>query len=302
MRTFVVYLLLWLISWSPVAPLAGQQPAPRPSPEWLSALRGVVESERAFAQRAGEKGTRDAFLAFIAEDGVLFRPQPVPGKKFLLDRPATPGKLSWRPIFADVSASGDLGYTTGPYEFRKAAADVIPSSYGNYFTVWKKQPDGVWRFVIDFGTSNPEPKETLTDFDPKRATPPVIPKAHSTAESASAELIQLEHRLSSISAIQGASGLQAFVAPDARFFRPGRKPAVGIAEIRAVLTAGPGAWTWEPIKSAASDSGDLGYAYGTCELHTTSATGKSTHLGYYLRVYKRQSGGAWKIVAEVANF
>jgi len=302
MRTFTLHLLLWLTSAIAVASTAGQQSALQPGPEWFSALRGVVESERAFARKAAEVGTRDAFLAFIADDAVLFRPHPVPGKKFLLDRPATPGKLSWRPIFADVSAAGDLGYTTGPYEFRKSAADAVPSSYGNYFTIWRKQPDGTWRFVIDFGTSNPGPRETLPDFDPKQAKPSTAPRAGANANKAEADLILLEHKLSSISAIQGASALQFFVAPGARFFRPDRKPAVGITEIRAVLTAEPGAWTWEPIKSGAASSGDLGFAYGTCELHTKSATGKPTQLGYYLRVYKKQADGGWKIVAEVVNF
>jgi ketosteroid isomerase-like protein len=302
MRRFTAHLLFWLTPWIAVAGVAGQQPVPRPNPEWLSALRAVVESEQAFARSAAEKGTRDAFLAFIAEDAVLFRPQPVPGKKYLLDRPAAPGKLSWRPVFADVSASGDLGYTTGPYEFRKIAADAVPSSYGNYFTIWKKQPDGTWKFVIDFGTSNPEPKKALPDFDPKQAKPAIIPKAGATAENAAADLILFERRLSSISAIQGASALQAFAAADARFLRPDRQPAIGITEVRTVLTAEPGAWTWEPIKSGASSSGDLGFTYGTCELHTKAATGKPTQLGYYLRVYKRQPDGEWKMVAEVVNF
>lgn len=301
MHRRVPVLLLWLIPWIALAGAAGEQAASQHNPQWRSALRAVVESEQAFARSAGEKGTRDAFLAYIAEEGVLFRPQPVAGKKYLLDRPAAPGKLSWRPVFADVSASVDLGYTTGPYEFRKVATDAVPSSYGNYFTIWKKQPDGTWRFVLDFGTSNPRPKSALPDFNPEQAKPAAIPKRRVNAEDAAADLILLDRRLSSISAIQGASALLAFVAPDARFFRPDRQPAVGIAEIRPVLTAEPGAWTWEPIKSGASGAGDLGFTYGTCEFRAKANAGPSTQLGHYVRVYK-QLDGAWKIIAEVANF
>ena len=42
----------------------------------------VVEAERAFARAAATKGTRDAFLEFLAGDGIIFQPGPVNGKQF----------------------------------------------------------------------------------------------------------------------------------------------------------------------------------------------------------------------------
>src|SRR5438445_12643638 len=86
-------------------------------------LAMLVESERDFAKTSVAKGTREAFLAYLADDAILFRPHPVPGKKWMQDHPAPPGLLTWEPIFADISRSGDLGYTTGPWEFRKNGPD-----------------------------------------------------------------------------------------------------------------------------------------------------------------------------------
>jgi hypothetical protein len=63
--------------------------------------------------------------------------------------------LAWQPIFARVSIAGDLGYTTGPWEYKDNIKDEKPSGYGNFVTVWKKQADGSWKFVVDLGISHP---------------------------------------------------------------------------------------------------------------------------------------------------
>src|SRR5436853_2293562 len=116
--------------------------------------RALVEMEHAFAKAAATKGTRDAFLEFLADDGVIFQPGPVNGKKFWSERQPRKGLLSWEPIFADVSRAGDLGYTTGPWEFRPNGPDDQPVAFGQYFTIWKKQCDGSWKAVLDRGVSS----------------------------------------------------------------------------------------------------------------------------------------------------
>src|SRR5580765_399251 len=115
--------------------------------------QALVQMERDFARAAATKGTRDAFLEFIADDGILFQPGPVNGKKFWAERQPRKGLLSWEPVFADVSRAGDLGYTTGPWEFRPNGPADQPVAFGLYFTIWKKQPDGAWKAVLDRGVT-----------------------------------------------------------------------------------------------------------------------------------------------------
>src|SRR5438552_15104088 len=122
--------------------------------ERMQNRRALVEMEHAFAKAAATKGTRDAFLEFLADDGVIFQPGPVNGKKLWGERPSRKGLLSWEPIFADVSRAGDLGYTTGPWEFRPNGPDDQPIAFGQYFTIWKKQRDGSWKAVLDRGVSS----------------------------------------------------------------------------------------------------------------------------------------------------
>lgn len=48
-----------------------------------SALQSMVDTERAFAKMSEEQGVRPAFMSFIADDGILFRPTAVKGKQWM---------------------------------------------------------------------------------------------------------------------------------------------------------------------------------------------------------------------------
>jgi ketosteroid isomerase-like protein len=68
------------------------------------------------------------------------------------------GNLNWRPVFADATASGDLGMTVGEYVFTgRGANGTVVQRFGKYLTIWQRQPNGDWRFVIDGGNQSPTP-------------------------------------------------------------------------------------------------------------------------------------------------
>src|SRR5437667_8138838 len=163
----------------------------------------VVEAERAFARAAATKGTRDAFLEFLAGDGIIFQPGPVNGRQFWQARASRKGLLSWEPIFADVSLVGDMGYTTGPYEFRPDGAADKPIAFGQYFTVWKKQSDGLWRVALDRGTSNPQPSGPIAPLQFPKDEWPVTKKVDVYAATGRALLLNLEAEFSNASSSQG---------------------------------------------------------------------------------------------------
>src|SRR5512145_3252780 len=93
-------------------------------------LQEMVKTEQAFSKMAEEKKTRDAFMAFIADDGLLFRPGAVNGKTWMLENPVPASEkkplLAWQPAFAGMAASGDMGFTTGPWEFKNDIKDEKP--------------------------------------------------------------------------------------------------------------------------------------------------------------------------------
>ena len=124
----------------------------------------LIKAEADFCARAATDGIPAAFLANIAPEGVLLnagyekRGQAVVHDQYPENKPGV--VLSWKPEIVDVAASGDLGYTTGPYELRLPGKDGgAPVVYtGRYLTIWKRQSDGIWKFVVDGGTQD-KPKK-----------------------------------------------------------------------------------------------------------------------------------------------
>jgi hypothetical protein len=98
------------------------------------AARAMVEAERKFYQTGQEQGTRAAFLAFLADDAIVFRPGPVNGKETWSKRPETGLDLVWEPTFAVVARSADFGFDTGPAKWRAKKTDPKFSGYGYFIS------------------------------------------------------------------------------------------------------------------------------------------------------------------------
>ena len=261
----------------------------------------VVEAERAFARAAATKGTRDAFLEFLAGDGIIFQPGPVNGKQFWQARAPRKGLLSWEPIFADVSLTGDLGYTTGPYEFRPNGADDKPIAFGQYFTIWKKQTDGSWKVALDRGTGNPQPSGPVAPLQFAVNERPVTKKVDVDAATGRALLLKTEAEFSNASSSQGIEkAFHSYLADDVRLFRENSFPAVGKRAALAALATNRGILTWRPAMAGLARSGDLGYTYGAYDLKASGSDQKSEH-GNYVRVWKRQTNGRWKVFIDILN-
>jgi ketosteroid isomerase-like protein len=272
-----------------------------------AALQSLVATERAFARTSADKGTREAFLSFIADDGILFRPAAVNGKKWMQDNPVPPSKqrplLYWQPIFADVSLAGDLGYTTGPWEYKADIKDEKPAGYGNFVTLWKKQLDGSWKFVVDLGITNPQPPQPLSarqfpvNYGKKSEQAP----AKVDVESGRGELINRDREFSQAAATRGT--LEAFLsysAKDVRLFRNDSFPFVGKEAATQALANNQNPQTWQPASADVASSGDLGYTSGTYEIRSNDGAKALIEKGNYVRIWKRHDG-AWELVVDVAN-
>lgn len=122
----------------------------------------LMNVERTFSATSVEKGFYKALRLYKADETMFLKDRPVTDTSEInqmLSR-TFPGTVTWEPLFCDVSASGDMGYTYGPATFE------VKDSTGNrkvltsyYLTIWKKQPDGQWKYVMDTGTQ-PKPSES----------------------------------------------------------------------------------------------------------------------------------------------
>lgn len=119
------------------------------------ARQEVLQAEEAFAAMAEREGVPAAFLAFAADSAVLNRNNRIVKGKAAIEAYFAQStlrdvSLKWAPEFVEVSSSGDMGYTYGPYQF--SAVDTAGQKIeaeGMFHTVWKKQPDGEWKYVYD---------------------------------------------------------------------------------------------------------------------------------------------------------
>lgn len=286
--------LLLVLSLALTALAVQQKSGPSPN------LNSLVNTEREFARAAAALGTRDAFLAFLADDGIVFSPGPVNGKKMWEARPRRPGLLSWEPIYADISEAGDLGYTTGPWEFRPKGAEDKPAAFGNFMTIWKKQPDGTFKFMLDLGISNPQPTQNQTLQFSAVKSKATKSASDQEIEVGRGQLLNMEREFSKAVADKGAlKAYSSYVADDVRLLREGKFPFVGKQQAEAALQASAGKLSWQPLKSGVARSLDLGYTYGTYDWK--SADGLKDESGNYVRIWKRQANGNWRVVMEVLN-
>ena len=69
--------------------------------------------------------------------------------------------------------------------------------------------------------------------------------------------------------------------------------------MRAALSEQAGVLKWRPAKSDVSKAGDLGYTYGIAEFKTQG--GAKTEYFNYVRIWKRQTQGEWKVVLDAFN-
>lgn len=278
--------------------------------EPASALQAVVETERSFARASAERGIRESFLAYIAEDGLLFRPGAVNGKKWMLEHPVPPSQkrplLSWQPAFADVARAWDLAYTFGPWEFKEDIADEKPVGYGHFVTVWKKQTDGSWKFAVDIGISHAAPKGPKVDWQFPAYFKMKSWKGEGKAdlESARTGLLSRDRQFSKASASHGpVKAYASYSAPELRLFSEKSYPFAGIAASSQALAAkiSDGQHLiWQPLSADVSQSEDLGYTHGTYSLSSKQERDKIIERGSYVRIWKKQNG-VWRVVLDVTN-
>src|SRR5215468_9975922 len=262
----------------------------------------LVNSERAFAKLAVERGVRESFIAYFADDGIGFAPHPHKVKETFSSSPAPAPRstmaLKWAPVYGDIAQAGDLGWNTGPTVIEDTGPEKKPTRHGLFFSVWKKQSDGSWRVALDLGGSTPAEVAPLNaPFKTSYRAPGKGPTANVNVEEEIAGLLKVEREfLAAANASSLGEAYRSRLSDDARIHRPGVMPVAGKDALRDWLTRQTMTLSGEPIKADVSRSGDLGYAYGSYELG-----GAQPQKGYFARVWKRDAKGEWRIVVDTVK-
>jgi ketosteroid isomerase-like protein len=270
MKFFVFILILFAI-----APVCAQ-----------TDLEKLVGAERAFAKTALDKGTRSAFLEFMSSDAVVFNPDRTVAKPFWTARPETPSALIWAPNFADVSSNGILGYTTGNWEYRAKGRDDAPGAFGNFITVWVRQPSGQYRWVVDIGIGHAKPEKYSEDFTQPRAG------MGNPSSVSAAEFATSFYETAAKQGIQKA--YSAFADNDVRFFREDEFPASGRGALLDRVKKYKGTFAF-PKRSMFFETADMAY---TNNSYTFTPENGPVERGNFLQIWKFVNG-KWKIVLDI---
>jgi ketosteroid isomerase-like protein len=244
----------------------------------------VAAAERAFAADGASMGWVEAFKKHAAPDGLQLAPGLVNAQASLAKIPAADNEkgLSWWPLWVGSARSGDLGFTTGA-----ATYDGKPLSH--YFTVWKKQADGSWKWEFDGGKHAAEPSPAGPDAQPVLL--PSATAAAGSADKAMAEVKAVEATLAAAAKSDVALAYRVALSPHARTIGWTSLAGEGPAAYADTLRARAKVIEYTPRGGEASKAGDLAWTYGDA---AWTADGKP-RSGHYVRIWQNSSQG-WKLV------
>jgi ketosteroid isomerase-like protein len=121
----------------------------------------LLDLEARFARDVAARGGA-GFAEWFADDAVLLGNgvAPVVGHAAIAKASTWLPKdyqLTWTPTDAVMGPSGDIGYTWSHYEGHSKDANGYPvTTSGRFITIWRKQPDGNWKVVLDAGANEPD--------------------------------------------------------------------------------------------------------------------------------------------------
>ena len=259
-------------------PAADPQPDPAP----------IVAAERAFAADFPALGLAGSFSKWSVPDAVIIAEgQARTAGVLFADAPRVrqPGEplIEWWPVLAGVAMSGEMGFTTGP-----AARDQEP--YGHYFTIWRRQADGSWKWVYDGGTNASPVGQPGADSEPRLL--PVATIGSASPEAAFAEVRAAEAALAAAARDDQKAAHLAALADDGRLYVSSLPPADGRDAFAEALDGWPARFDFGDAEGGgASDAGDMVWTWGPAGWMRDGVSRR----GHYMRLWQKRPEG-WRIV------
>ncbi|WP_454761959.1 DUF4440 domain-containing protein [Caulobacter segnis] len=246
----------------------------------------IEAAERAFAADGLKLGIRDSFLKHMADDAMVFDPAPVSAKPLYAERSGEgEPKLEWWPAYVVAAKSGDLGLSIGPSAFNGKRA-------GWYASIWRKEPDGTWRWIYDGGgpgdaVSAPGP-EVVAVHGP-------VAKAGETSPAKAFDAVRLaEQKLSQEAQQDTTQAYKAFLTSDAHLLGPRGTRALAPNAADERLALRPATMSLTLRGGGASRAGDFVWTHGEA---FWSEAGQKSAQAHYMHVWQRRPDG-WRLIFE----
>lgn len=257
----------------------------------------MVIAEQDFSKMSAEKGIQQAFLTYLADDAIIFRPEPISGRQWFSDQAELKGSLTWEPTYVEIAGSGELGLSTGTYQYLTPSTDGKPGrlSHGHFVSVWEKKVVG-WRVILDHGIAHSKPSGSAKlVFAPIPET-----KSHDWDENINA-LFEVDKSLGELTSKEAfADAYEQHGDDDLRIYREGHLPLntkkvslAGFAELPIVTSS-------ELEGAGVSRAKDLAFTYGNCTI--TDLKKDTRGPGTYIRIWRKAAKkDEWKLILDLAT-
>ena len=279
-------LAIWLLATVMLACLGSTN---SPDPDIL------IQNERKFSEAVAKDGMSSGFIQFLSQDGVLYAPMAVNGIELHEANPNDSRLLMWQPIYAELSANGRMGWTTGPWEFKNASGDSQKSRFGHYVSVWKIQSDSTWKVELDIGVAH-----ELVQLPKDKPALRVLASLERTESGHEADnlarLRQIEQEFSSdVESLGLSAAYDRWADDDIRYYRSGELPFRSYDSVLSISAPLAGRLTWELMFASISDCGSMGYTRGV----GTSEENESLSKFNFVHIWRQAQQGGWKLALDI---
>jgi ketosteroid isomerase-like protein len=260
-----------------------------PAARAAGSARDIANLELQFAETVEERGIKAGFLAYLADDAVVFEPEARAARPVYEAAIESGAKLRWRPSLAAIAKSGDLGYASGPWAFSKSV-DEAPIAFGHYITVWKKLPSGEWRVLLDGGADEEVAPADRTNFlAPKlRLHKPAGGRGTKNCSTQFFDTWKSSGR---------AQAITRFADKDVRLLHAGVTAFEGRdLALKQDALNGRVLGAWRVGNEVRSSGGDVGVVFGTIDF---SLAGGAAQRATVIQVW--DTGGGCRLVIDVTH-
>jgi ketosteroid isomerase-like protein len=209
----------------------------------------------------------------------------------------------------------EAGVVLGMAVFIRRAGSPIPrNAFSEWFWIEDAKIRNIWTAMYYPGPERPVPNWPPFDGNfplaaaTVPATPPPVPPATAVPAANAADLAAIaafnQRYLQAINSGDSAA-LSSLTDDDHIMLAPGRPPVVGKPANDAANAGGfrqyDIAETWNPLETVID--GNLAYQRGSFKVVAAPKAGgpARTTIGSFLRIYRRQSDGSWRMTRDMFN-
>jgi hypothetical protein len=221
-------------------------------------IKGLINAEKAFAAYTLAHTIKEGFLNYMDSNGVVFRQgNAVNALAAFRQQKAGPGVLTWGPSFAAISASGDMGVTAGPYEFREKSSKDTPLNKGSFSSIWHINQKGEWKNLADLGVTY------NTVSVPVKSVEQLLLQKGEIITFNFQDVLLNDHKLNEAIQQRDKEAWKPYLAAESLLHVEGHTLYKGVEQINTGLKTIPTGLILQSLNGGMASSRDFAYTYGT---------------------------------------